>query len=312
MRCTSRVLAGLLLAVFAVPVSAQPAAAHDGEIVSIGIHPLPAFDASPEIARYATASEYREAADDKTFTLERIEYASDGLVVSAYLYRPAQPRGRLPVVVFNRGGYVVRDQAPVLLTLFRRLAARGFLVLAPMLRGSDGTAGKDEMGGSDLDDLMNAFALLRRLEQADTGNVFLYGESRGGVMTLMALRDGAPVRAAATFGAITDIAQYLAATPQVAEVAPQIWADFEEKRDEVLANRSALSWPEKVRVPILLMHGAADEQVSPAQTLRLAERLATQRTDYGVIVYPGDGHILAGNRVDRDRRVADWFLSYVK
>ena len=109
--------------------------------------------------------------EDASFRLERIEYASDGLVVSAYVYRPARPCGRLPVIVFVRGGFIVKDQAPVLLTMFRRLASR-----------------------------------------------------------------------------------------------------------------SALSWPEKVRTPILLMHGAADEQVPATQTLRLAEALAAQGSDYGVVI----------------------------
>ena len=39
----------------------------------------------------------------------------------------------------------------------------------------------------------------------------MYGESRGGMMTYFALREDWPIRAAAVWGAITDIADYLKA-----------------------------------------------------------------------------------------------------
>ena len=45
-----------------------------------------------------------------------------------------------PTVVFNRGSFVVADQAPVLAPLFHYLATKGFAVVAPMLRGSDGSS----------------------------------------------------------------------------------------------------------------------------------------------------------------------------
>lgn len=160
---------------------------------------LPDFAAVSGIDRAASAAEYEEARNDRRFVLERFTYASDGLEVSAYLYRPDQAAGPLPLVVFNRGSYVVKDQAPGLLATFRRIAIEGFVVLAPMLRGSDGMEGRDEMGGADLHDIANAIVGARSLGIAVSDATFLYGESRGGIMTFLALRNGLPVRAAATF-----------------------------------------------------------------------------------------------------------------
>ena len=72
-----------------------------------------------------------------------------------------------------------------------------------MYRGSEGAPGRDEMGGADLADLMNIRAVIASLPYADATNTFLYGESRGGMMVLQALRDGFEARAAATVGAFT-------------------------------------------------------------------------------------------------------------
>jgi len=301
----------LIFCAFSFTQAQTSAASVDGAIVSRKSFSLPAFETVKEIAQYATPAEYADAVADKKFVLERIEYGSDGLTVSAYLYRPAIISGRYPVVVFNRGSYIVHDQGAVLLTMFRRLAKEGFVVIAPMLRGSDGTSGKDELGGPELHDIAKLFVVIKQLDFADGNNIFMYGESRGGIMTLLSCKAGMPIKAAATFGAITDMADYLQLHEWEAKSASKIWPDFEQNKSEILRSRSAQQWAGEINVPILLMHGAKDPQVPPVQTLQLAEKLAIAGKNYGVIVYPGDNHILGHNRDDRDRRVAAWFRSFI-
>lgn len=179
---------------------------------------------------------------------ERLTYSSSGLPVVAFYYGPAKPVApRMPVVVFNRGGYVVKEQLPKLMPMFQRLADAGFAVIAPMYRGSEGAPGHDEMGGADLADLMNVVPLVRQLPLVDMDNLFLYGESRGGVMSLLAMRDGFPARAAATFGAITDLAAYLKEDARAARIVHAVWPDYDARREEIHAARSALQWPENPR-----------------------------------------------------------------
>ena len=96
-----------------------------------------------------------------------------------------------------------------------------------------------------------------------------------------------------------------------ASLAAKIWPDFEQNKAEILKSRSAQNWPDQITVPILLMHGAKDPQVPPQQTLKLAEQLAEAGKNYGVIVFPGDNHILTHHRNERDRLVAEWFRSFI-
>lgn len=283
-------------------------AAVDGSIVEHAVYPLPAFEDNPSIATYASLQDYQEAAADKSFVLEKLRYRSDGIAVVAYLYHPAgRPASKLPVIVFNRGSYVVKDQALALLTMFRRLAREGFTIVAPMYPGSDGAPGHDELGGADLNDLKNIIPVIKALDFADGQNVFLYGESRGAIMTFLALRDAFPARAAATFGGITDLGAYLGKDARAKQMANVIWPDYEMNSARILQARSAIEWAEKINTPILLMHGGADPQVDPVHTLNLAMRLQRLQKEYGLVIFAGDNHIVSKHREERDRQDAVWF-----
>jgi dipeptidyl aminopeptidase/acylaminoacyl peptidase len=166
------------------------------------------------------------------------------------------------------------------------------------------------MGGADLNDLMNIVPVLSQLGSLDAGNVFLYGESRGGMMVFQAIRDGFAARAAATLGAFTDLSELTASGPGAA-TARKIWPDFEQRRNEIISRRSAIQWPDQLRVPLLLMHGSADRDVSPAQTLLLATQLAKTQREFGVIVFPGGNHTLRQQRVEHDRQVIEFFKRHL-
>ena len=196
--------------------------------------------------------------------------------------------------------------------MMHRLASEGFAVIAPMYRGSEGAPGHDELGGGDLADLKNVLPLVKNLAFADVENLFLYGESRGGVMTFLAIRDGFPARAAATFGGFTDLAAYLHADPRANQLVHSIWPDYDDRQEQILAARSAIQWPERINTPLLLMHGGADRQVSPAQTLSLATRLEALKKKYGLHIFAGDNHIVSTHRVERDRQAVLWFKEHAK
>lgn len=268
---------------------------------------VPSYANLPHAKEYASAAEYRVAASDRRFRMQRFAYSSDGVTVYAYIYGTRPGQRRRPVIIFNRGSFVWPNGfAGELLTVAHRLATAGYIVVAPMYRGSGGALGRDEMGGGDLDDLMNLSSFIREIPGADTGRVYLYGESRGGMMVYQALRDGFPARAAAVVGAFTDLDGMLA-DPKWAAAGGQIWPDLPARRKEIVARRSAIQWPEKIGAPLLIMHGTRDTQVSPAQSLDMARRLVELGKPVQLILVDGEGHTIAGRGVERDAWTVDWF-----
>ena len=274
---------------------------------------LPAYDAYPRMAIVApTRADYERAVADRDFVMERLTYRSDDLDVYAYLYRPAAPPSdrRLPVVVFNRGSYVRDDFSPEVLMPGNRLARKGYLVVAPMLRGSGGARGHDELGGADLRDLMNIVPVIEAIPYADPTRIFLYGESRGGIMSLLAAKHGFPARAMAVWGAITDLGAFLDQGSQERKLAPTIWPGFPANEAEIIESRSAMRWPEQISVPVLLMNGGADSQVSPLHAIQLATALDKLGKPYELKIFYGEDHVLSGRAEERDEEAARWFRRF--
>jgi dipeptidyl aminopeptidase/acylaminoacyl peptidase len=319
MRLSNLLLAHALLISAGCALSAPCAQGpQDGDVVERKAYAFPSYERAVEttdVEKYADKAAYETAVGDAKFEFEKLKYLSDGLKVVAYVYRPKRVEGRkFPAVIFNRGSAARGDIAPELVAFFHRLASEGFVVLAPMLRQSDGAEGRDEMGGADLDDLMNVLPLAKSLAYVDANNLFMYGESRGGMMTYMAVGRGFPVNAAAVFGALTDLRELVDSHPEQYSTAllKQFWPDYEERKDELYKARSAALWAEQLNVPLLIMHGGADGGVSPAHSLNLAQRLQKLGRTYELVVYAGDNHRLSKNQEDRDRRAVSWFKRHVK
>jgi dipeptidyl aminopeptidase/acylaminoacyl peptidase len=299
---------------------AQPttAANENGVVVERLTYKFPSYEEAlkaTNVEIYADKFAYDKAVADGNFEFQKLKYLSDSLKVTAYLYKPKRTDGqKLPTIIFNRGSAVRNDIAPELISFFHRLASAGFVVLAPMLRQSDGGEGRDEMGGADIDDLMNILPVAKSLGFADTNNLFMYGESRGGMMTYMAIKRRFPVNAVAVFGALTDLQQLVDAHPK--DYSPsfftKLWPDYESRKSELFEARSAIHWADELSVPLLIMHGGADWSVNPEHSLRLAQQLQKLGRVYELIVYAEDGHILAHNQDDRDRRATGWFKRFIK
>ena len=265
----------------------------------------------PLIHLYANEDDYRKARIDGKFTLERLTYLSDGLEVVSYLYRPTHITGPRSTIVFNRGSYIRNDAAPEYLTTFHRLAESGYVVLAPMYRGSEGAEGQDEMGGADLNDLMRVVELVDELPSVDAQRLFLLGESRGGMMVLQAIREGFPAHAAAIYGSPTDFHRLFDKYPDRYEgVADRLWPHWRTNTDQILGRRSAVEWAKSIDTPILIMHGGNDESMPVTQSLALADRLQEFGKTYELHIFGYENHVISGRAIERDALAIAWYKKH--
>ena len=272
------------------------------------IRPLDQF-----LASALSENDYRERKAYEGFQCERLTYSSDGLRVVAYLWRPARvppSSGRLPLILFNRGGYGEEFKLrPNTWFGFYNYLKAGYAVLGTQYRGNDGGEGRDELGGADVRDVLNLVPLARELGFPADTRLYALGFSRGGLMTLQAMRQGLPIRAAAVMGAPTDLRRNLDAPRARAVVAARI-PGFEQDPEGALRERSPILHVESLKQPLLILHGTADALVPATEALRMAEALVQRRLPVELVLYDGDTHGLALNGADRDRRILEWFAGH--
>jgi dipeptidyl aminopeptidase/acylaminoacyl peptidase len=164
------------------------------------------------------------------------------------------------------------------------------------------------VGGADLADVMNVASLVRQLPWADSSQLYLFGESRGGMMVYQALRDGFPAKAAVTVGAFTDFGAIIASNPKVYDpLVRRIWSDYDQRKDELRERRSAVLWADRIKTPLLILHGGADSGLDPAHSLDLAKKLQAAGATYELHVIYGGDHSLERVAAQRDAASLAWF-----
>jgi acetyl esterase/lipase len=230
------------------------------------------------------------------------------------LYLPRED-GPVPVIVHVHGGGWRRGSRrhplPVLgADFYDRLAAQGFAVAAIDYRLSG-----EARFPAPLDDVRTAIGWVGEHAAGyglDTGRVYLWGDSAGGHLALLAALTGATapgsgvpgsgVRGVVAWFPVTD----LAGLPSDVADAGGVPDPGPESREALLLGAPAASVPDLAREaspvshasaaapPVLLMHGAADDLVPPAQSIRLAEALHAAGSAVELELIPGATHMWKG------------------
>ena len=129
-------------------------------------------------------------------------------------------------------------------------------------------------------------------------------------MCLLAAKNGFPARAMAVYGALTDLGTFLVENGPTRALAPTIWPGFPANEAEIVESRSALRWPEKIGIPVLIMNGGEDDGVSPVHALQLATALEKLRRPYELKIFYGEKHVLGGRARERDEDAMRWFRRF--
>lgn len=285
------------------------AAAQDGKIIEQTL--LTVADSTVQsLKKIDTTSGITQAVN-----FYHITYMSDGLKVKGYMAVP-KAAGKYPCIIFNRGGN--REFGAItevsFYRLLGRLAANGYVIVASQYRGNAGGEGKEEFGGRDVNDVQNLFPLLGNLPQADTSRIGMFGWSRGGMMTYLALTRTSRIKAAVVGSGLADLMASVKDRPVFDTLWPEMIPDYAARKTAVLAQRSAVSFADRIckTTPILILQGTADWRVSPAQVLELVNKLYQYRQPFRFILYEGGQHSLVEHRMDYYAQMIKWFNTYLR
>ena len=244
----------------------------------------PVVDVRPEL-------EQRALAPVKTITFA----GPDGARIPAYLTVPAGSGKNLPAIVLPHGGPSARDEWGFD-WLSQFLAARGFAVIQPNYRGSAGY-GEQWMGENGFRDWQKSIgditAAGRHLVSAgiaDPKRLVILGWSYGGYAALQSSAvDPTLFKAAVAIAPVTDLSLLKREASGFSN--SKIVSTFVGTGDH-LVQGSPLQRAAAIKVPVLLVHGDMDSNVSSLHSVRMAEALRKNGTTVDLLRYKDLDHQL--------------------
>jgi dipeptidyl aminopeptidase/acylaminoacyl peptidase len=229
--------------------------------------------------------------------------ARDGLDIPAYLtLPPGKTAKNLPVVVMPHGGPDARDSIGFD-WMAQFFANRGYAVLQPNYRGSSGygqaftDAGLHQWGLKMQDDLTDGVKALVAGGIADPKRVCIVGGSYGGYAALAGAALTPDVYACAvSFAGISDLpkmlkeerARYGKDSQAVSFWISRIGSSFDDS--EQLRATSPARQADKIKCPVLLMHGEGDTTVPIEQSEIMAGAMKSAGKQVEFIRFPGEDH----------------------
>jgi dipeptidyl aminopeptidase/acylaminoacyl peptidase len=245
---------------------------------------------------------------------------ADGWTIHGWLMKPRgfDPAKRWPLVLEIHGG-PHSAYGHSFFHEFQVHAGRGYAVLYVNPRGSHSYgetfvhAVVGDWGGKDHEDLMAAVDHALTLGWVDERRLYVTGGSYGGFMVNWIVGHTDRFRAAATQRSISDNVAAFGTSDigwhfweqEMGEATP--WRDGHK-----LVERSPLTYVERIRTPLLILHAERDLRCPIEQAEELFTALQVLGRESVFVRFPEDDHDLTRggkprNRMEHCRRIADWF-----
>jgi len=245
-------------------------------------------------------------------TVERFS-SFDEEPIPFIVYRP-EGDSPAPVLIEIHGGPEAQRR-PMWIPLVQYLAARGFAVVQPNVRGSTGYGKRFEHlddGRLRLDTVRDVAALHDRLA-ADArfaaDQTVLYGGSYGGYMVLACLALE-PERWAGGVAVvpISSFVTFLRNTSEYRRAFREREYGSLEHDLEFLVEASPITHVDRIRAPLFLIHGANDPRVPLSEAEQIHRAVSERGIRTELLVYDDEGHGLQKlpNRLDAYPRVVSF------
>ncbi|HEX9940933.1 MAG TPA: DPP IV N-terminal domain-containing protein [Thermoanaerobaculia bacterium] len=224
----------------------------------------------------------------------------DGSPLPAALLKPAgfDPSRRYPAIVYHYGGpgsQVVANAWGPRGAWHKLMAQRGFVVFSVDNRSSlfFGKTGEDRdyrrFGTVNLAGQLAGVDYLKSLPWVDASRLGLWGWSGGGTNTLYCVLNKPGVWRAAVAGApVTDWKLY-------DTIWTERYLDRPQDNPEGYRDSSPLTYAKDLQDRLLIVHGLADDNVHPQNTVRMSGEFVKAGRQFEQAIYPGQKHGFRGD-----------------
>ena len=246
--------------------------------------------------------------------------AHDGLALSGWLYRPRGARGPGPMVLSFHGGPEGQER-PMFNATYQALLARGIAVFAPNVRGSGGFGKRfvnldnGPLRVEAVKDIKDCVAHVVEAGVADPKRVGIMGGSYGGFMTLSGLAEYPELFAAGVnlFGLVNFETFFAGTEPWMAAISKVEYGD-PATQGQLLRRLSPIRRLDRIRAPVLVLHGANDTNTPVAEAEQVVAGLEGRGVPVEYVLFPDEGHGFRKpkNRVRAAVATVRWFEKHLK
>ena len=261
----------------------------------------------------------------KQYTLSTPEFykykSFDGLEIEAALLKPLgyDGKSKLPLIALIHGGPTGAWQDSIEMW-GQLLAARGYAVFYPNIRGSSGYGQKfiemnrGDWGGGDYRDVMAGVDDLIAKGIADPDKLAIGGWSYGGFMSEWVITQTTRFKAAVSGAGLSNlISEY------GTERGPSYheWfygVPYEPEKVTGFLNSSPVVNLKNAKTPTLILQGDADPVDPPGQSQELYRGLKHYGVETELVVYPREPHGFHEEKhlLDRLNRILAWYDKHLK
>ena len=224
-----------------------------------------------------------------TIKLQEITYWSDGLKVKGLLAEPVV-EGKYEGIIYLRGG--IQHVGMVRPSRIAQLASNGFVVFAPYYRGNRGGEGRDEFGGGDRQDAINAVDVLKQSKKVIANRIHLFSFSRGGIMALWTAILRNDITSVVTWAGVSDVIFTYYERQDLRRMMRRVIGGTPKNNPTAYRDRTALLRIEELDAPVLIIHGMRDEHVSIDQAILLENALKEHHKIYETKYFPAYTHYI--------------------
>jgi dipeptidyl aminopeptidase/acylaminoacyl peptidase len=254
--------------------------------------------------------------------LETIRYTSfDGKQIEAGLLLPAdyEKEKRIPMVALVHGGPAER-WADAFDSWGQLLAARGYAVLYPNIRGSTGygheflALNKADWGGGDFKDLMAGVDYVIEEGIADPDLLGIGGWSYGGYMAAWAVTQTDRFKAAVSGAPMTDLASEYGTEEAAINPYDTWFLGTPYENLQLFIERSPVTYVGRVTTPTIILCGENDVTDPIGQCQQFYRGLKRHDVETELVIYPREGHRIREEKhqIDLLQRMLDWFETHLK
>ena len=209
----------------------------------------------------------------KKIDTHSVNYLSEGREAKALIMK-SKEKGNYPVLFFNVSAQI-KDwkNKKIAHYWFASLFSEDYIIVAPKYEGDYGGKQLEDFSAADSEQFLDLVKLTKSLPYVNENKMAAIGIEKGGQMVYQAIKNDVELNAAAVFNTPTDLIDLyndsISARKKVFE--KKLGGSPSEVEEKYIA-KSPYYWPEKIDIPLLILHHKEAKNVKAVQSRKLVDK----------------------------------------